>query len=259
MAKRLLALLDTPDADAVKLALIIELDPLLSTQILRWANSAYYALATPLTSVREAIVRTLGYEQAASLALGLATLAPLRIPDQGVLGKNAVWRHGLWCSRLMLELRGALPAEQRPSAGAIHLTGLTQNIGYLLLSHLLPAQFHFLTRLVRRNPTLSLISSERFALGVDHTQLGHWLLEAWDMPDALRTAVRYHHSPFYDGEHQTLVRLNCLADALISRTASRLGPEASAKQIADCIEQLQIDPDTCWSALERISNLNAFN
>jgi HD-like signal output (HDOD) protein len=243
--RRLLLLLEEPDADAGDLAEVVELDPLLAAQLIRWSNSAYYALRQPVSSVKEAIARVLGFEQAAGLALGLIAHSPLQTPAAGTVGRDAVIRHSVRCSHLILELRSLLPAEHRPSMGQAQLCGLTQNIGYLLLGHLLPAAFTFLNELLAKNPKIELPVAERFALGVDHGQLGFWLMETWAMPLPVQTAVRHHHNHRYEGPQQTLVLLNCLADLLLRQTGEGLGPVPEESLIASLAERLDLDPQDC--------------
>lgn len=252
ISRRLLRLRQDSNAGAPMLAAIVELDPLLTTQILRWANSAYYGLREPVASVRDAIVRTLGYDLALNLALALAALSPLQTPNEGPIARDAVWRHGVKCGELMQALAKKLPAEMRSPPGLIHLVGITQNIGYLLLGHLLPEQFRFLSRLIRANPTLTLPAIDRLALGVDHTQLGLWLFEAWEMPPALRAVVRQHHNPSYRGEHENLVCLACLADSLLADSPWRLGAKPSAMDHQGLLERLGIGPEACGEVVDSV-------
>ncbi len=252
-ARRLLDLMEDPDADAVGLAAIMDADPLLAAQAISWANSAYYGLKRPVESVHEAVIRVLGFEQAAGLALGITTMGPLETPREGIVGRDAVWRHAMHAGHLMSALRDLMPEALRPSVGFTYLAGLTQNIGYLLLGHLLPSQFAFLNRLLSKNPEIRLHVADNFALGVDHTQLGHWLLETWGMPMALQSAVRHHHNPAYIGAQQPLVLLTCLSDQLLSRTASGLGPKTDIDESEDLIRRLDIDPGECTRTLEQIT------
>jgi len=247
--RRLLQLLDQPDADVGDLAGIVERDPLLAAQLIRWSNSAYYCLRQPVTSLKEAISRVLGFEQTLHLALGLIALSPLETPDSGVIGRKAVARHAVQCSRLLAKLRDLLPTERRPSAGQLQLSGLTQNIGYLLLGHLLPAAFAFLENVLSKNPRIQLSVAEHFTLGVDHGQLGFWLLEHWGMPLPVQAAVRHHHNPNYDGPQRELVLLNGLADSLLSLTNVGLGPAIEEPQLEALSEQLGLAPADCRVAL----------
>jgi HD-like signal output (HDOD) protein len=257
ISRRLLRIQNDPNASAVMLADIVELDPLLSAQMLRWANSAYYGLREPITSVRDAIMRSLGFDLALNLALAVAALSPLQTPNEGPIARDAVWRHGVKCGELMRELSKKLPSGARAAPGPIHFVGLTQNIGYLLLGHLLPRQFRFLSRLIQANPTLTLPEMDRLALGVDHTQLGLWLFDAWDMPPALRTVVRHHHNPSYQGDHEDLVLLTCLADSLLSDTPWSLGARLNAMDRLMVIGRLGISLEACGEALATVMDNEA--
>ncbi len=252
ISHRLLTLQNDPNATVSMLADIVELDPLLSTQMLRWANSAYYGLREPVTAVRDAIMRSLGYELALNLALALAALSPLKTPNAGPIARDAIWHHGVKCGELMREIAKTLPSDRRPPSGLIQFVGLTQNIGYLLLGHLLPEQFRFLSRLVEANPTLTLPEVDRLVLGVDHTQLGLWLFDAWDMPAASRAVVRHHHNPSYQGAHHNLVLLTCLADSLLDDSPWRLGAKPSALDRQAILDQLGISVEECGKVIKTV-------
>ncbi len=249
IALRLLRLLDDPDADAVRLAGILELDPLITAQVLRRANSAYYVSRDPVTSVRDAVGRVLGFETALSLALGLAMTEPLRVPPGGPLGREEVWRHGLLCGQLTQTLAAALPPARRPASGQAQLAGILQNIGYLLLGHLLPDPYRFLNRMVLANPALPLPALERFSLGLEHGQLGAWLLEAWGLPAPLCAAVRHHHTPGYTGAGADLVRLSGLADALLTARGLGIGPVPDDEAMTRWHQALGLSPETTEARL----------
>lgn len=259
ITRRLLELRDDPDASGTELALIVEQDPLLAAQLLRRANSAYYGSGTPVNSLREAIVRVLGYEAALNLALALTSLSPLLTPNQGSIGRDRVLHHGLSCAALMQQLALHSTLNLRPRPGLIQLAGLTHNIGYLLLGHLLPDAFALLARLINANPELTLPSIERFALGFDHTQLGEWLFESWEMPAALGAVVRHHHNSAYTGEHAELVALSTLADAILADTPFGLGARPSEADRTLLGERLGLDAealdDALVATLEKTNNL----
>ncbi|WPL17732.1 HDOD domain protein [Thiorhodovibrio winogradskyi] len=249
LAKQLWALRDDDNASAQSLAETIQLDPLLASQILRRANSAYHGGVRTIDSVQDAVTR-LGFNTSLDFALALAALSPLRTPNQGPIGRDRLWQHGLRCSLVMQELakqqRGAI---QLP-LGLVQLSGITHNIGYFLLGHLLPEQFHFLSRLIASNPGLSLPTIDRFALGVEHTQLGEWLYDAWEMPAPLLLAVRHHHNPAYKGDHEQLVLLTGLADSLLEQSGLGLGGCHPTEDHDRFLARLGLDPTACSDVIE---------
>lgn len=214
VARRLLQLKGDPDCDVGRLADVINLEPAIAAQLLRWANSAAYGVRGKIATVKDAIIRTLGFEGSLDLALGLASLTPLQTPVEGLLGKRFFWRQTLAGSALLQKLAAQLP-RQAIRRDELHLIYLLHNAGHLLVAHLYPDEFAYLRLLARGNPELSPTALERHAWNIDHGQIGAWLMNAWHLPDRLAIVCRHHHNPFYRGEEEVLVWLTCLTDRLL--------------------------------------------
>ncbi len=223
MARRILALAADSRAGARELAVVVEQDPSLTAQVIRWASSPFYGYAGRLSSVQEAIARVLGYDLVMNLALGLATVKPLRVPANGPIGLRAFWRHATYSAALVQELARRMPVGKRPHPGTAYLVGLLYDLGFLLLGHLFPKEFAYLNRLIEANPEIPVIRLERFALGVDHGLLGLWLMEAWEMPAELNAVLIEHHNPEYRGEHAGYVLLAFVADRLLAHAGVGVG------------------------------------
>jgi HD-like signal output (HDOD) protein len=251
IARRFLELKSDPYCDAAKLAQIVELDPALAAQVIRWANSALFGYRRRILTVKDAIVLALGFEQVFYLAFSLCSLKPLQAPTEGLLGKRFFWRQTLAGSALMQKLVLLLDAGERPDLAAVHLVYLLHNTGHLLLAHLFRNEFDYLVRVAGANTGSPLISIERFTLGVDHGQLGAWLMQAWSMPEYLQTVIHHHHNPFYRGDHERIVWLTCLTDHLLGRIG--IG-DACHLSLADTplYRNLKIDPATAEECLQRI-------
>lgn len=235
-AVRIVNLISDPKADVDKLAEIIELDPLLTAQIIRWSTSSLYGYRGKICSVRDAIVRVLGFNFVLDLALGLSVLAPLRAPKEGVIGIRMFWIHALASASLMKKLALEMPAESGLSPNEVFLAALLHNIGFPLLGHQFPGEFEYLNKLINANPGLSIYNLETFAFGVNHTQIGAWLMSAWSLPNVITDIVYHHHNPFYRGEHHLLTLLTFLNDYLLGQ----IGIGDAANQ--NC-------PEEVWSVL----------
>lgn len=252
IARRILALRDDPYCDAGKLAQVVELDPALSAQIIRWANSPLYASRKRILGVKDAIIVVLGFDQVFNQALALSAMRSLQAPTEGLLGKRFFWRQTLAGSALIQKLAQHMPAENRPALDIVHLVFLLHNTGHLLLAHLFRKEFNYLLKLAKANPNAPLLPIERFALGVDHAQLGAWLMQAWNMPDALKTIIQHHHNPYYRGEHEILVWLTCLTDRMLGQIG--IG-DATLTPVDDTplYEQLGLNPafsEACLAQVE---------
>ncbi|AEF99429.1 HDOD domain-containing protein [Methylomonas methanica] len=249
-AVRIINLISDPKADVDKLAEIIEMDPLLAAQIIRWSTSSLYGYRGKISSVRDAIVRVLGFNFVLDLALGLAVLAPLRAPKAGVIGTRMFWIHALASALLMKKLAQKMPADFNLNAQEVFLAALLHNIGFPLLGHQFPGEFDYLSKLINANPSLSIYNLETFAFGVNHTQIGAWLMSAWSLPRLITDVVYHHHNPFYRGEHCQLTLLTYLNDYLLGQIG--IGDAANQTCPEDLWNVLSLEPAT---GLEIIDSL----
>ena len=236
-ALRIIDLISDPKADIAKLAEIIELDPILTAQIIRWSSSSLYGYRGKITTVQDAITRVLGFNFVLDLALGLAVLAPLKSPKDGVIGTRMFWIHALASTRLMKQLSEKMPAESRLNSQEVFLSALTHNIGFPLLGHQFPDQFVYLKNAIQANPSITVFNLETFCFGVNHAEIGAWLMNAWSMPRSITNVIYHHHNPYYRGENHQLNLLTFLNDTLLGQIG-----------IGDAVNQ--ICPAEAWGLLE---------
>ncbi|MGR8929343.1 MAG: HDOD domain-containing protein [Gammaproteobacteria bacterium] len=249
-AARIMELISDPKADVEELAKVIELDPILAAQVIRWASSALYGYRGKITTVRNAIVRVLGFNFVLDMALGLSVMAPLRAPKQGAVGTHMFWIHSLASSRLMIKLAKNLPAELGLKTEEVFLAALLHNIGFPLFGHQFPAEFRHLSKLINANPTLSIYHLETYAFGVNHAQMGAWLMNAWSMPQVLIDIVYHHHNPNYRGDNHLLNALTYLNDYLLGQLG--IGDAINQKCPDEVWTILKLEPTMGFQILENI-------
>lgn len=215
LAQKIIELRADTNANAEKLGKIVELDPSLAAQVIRYARSPFFSYQGNIDSIETAISRVLGFEMVMDLSLGIATASSFKIPAIGPLGMNAFWRHATYSAALVQALGRELPRSLRPPAGLSYLAGLLHNFGFLLLGHLFKREFCTLNNLISDNPDASILELELATLGIDHGELGAWLLEKWNLPEEVIVAVRHHHREDYEGPHAVYPRLVLLADRML--------------------------------------------
>lgn len=250
LAAQIIELSGNPNATSDQLARIVELDPSLSAQVIRYANSPFYGYQGSVDSVRTAIARVLGYDMVMHLALGIAAARPFKIPQYGPLGLIPFWRHAVYSAALVQQLSRIMPERKRPRPGLAYLAGLLHNFGLLLLGHKFRHEFMALSDLVAQHPTRPITELEMETLGVTHCQIGAWLMEAWRMPPEIIAAVREHHTADYQGEHATYVQLCFIADCTLK--GHDIGDAPSSTLPADILSQLQIDEVKVLMVMNRI-------
>ena len=220
MARQLFELRSNPDASAEELVKVVELDPSLTAQVLRYANSPYFNYKGKVESLHDAIVRVLGFDMVMNLAMGLALLQAFKIPRHGHLGLDAFWKHAVFSANLMQMLCQAMPRERQPRASTCYLVGLLHDFGYLVLGNFFRDEFLALSEKIGDGSAEDRIDIERDYLGIDHGQLGYWLLKAWGLQDEIVVATREHHAENYHGPFVIYVQMVRLTDYLLRVHAS---------------------------------------
>lgn len=210
IARQIILLKNDPLADAQKLGELIQMDPSLAAQVIRYAKSAYYGYQGEVNSVQEAISRVLGFDLVMNMAFGLSAGKSLRNPPDGPLGLKAFWKHATFSATLAQKLARHVSKQLRPNPSMAYLCGLLHNFGFLLLGHLFQPEFFLLNRLYAANINNSIQCIEQHALGMGsghdavhmgHAELGAWLMNHWEMPQEVVTSIKYHHDPEYMDEH----------------------------------------------------------
>ncbi len=215
MARKIIQLSANTKAGVNDLARLVELDPSLAAQVMRYASSPFFGYKGTVDSVDTAIARVLGYDMVMNLALGVATAKPFRIPQHGPLGLTAFWRHAAYSGALMQALGRTMPEAIRPRPGLTFLAGLLHNFGHLLQGHLFKQEFLRINAAVEKNPERSVVSIEQEILGADHCQVGSWLMKAWRLPEEIVVTAFEHHNENYTGSHAVYVHLALVADRML--------------------------------------------
>ncbi len=241
MASNLLRLLNNEEPSIEELAQVIEQDPSLAAQVVRYARSPYFSYQGEIESVEDAIKSVLGFDMVLNMALGLATSRSFNNPSEGALGLNAFWRHAVYSATLCQLTARELPANLGIKPGMAYLAGLLHNIGFLLMGHVLKPEFYLLNKVVGANPDIPVTLIEKRVLGITHGQIGAWLMRAWNMPGELLVAVREHHNEYYHGQYAGYANLVQLIDHLLK--GYEIGDAASAELPTKLLNNLGLNEE----------------
>ncbi|MFQ5468709.1 MAG: HDOD domain-containing protein [Gammaproteobacteria bacterium] len=237
MAQKIIMLGANPDSQVKDLVEIVEMDPSLAAQVMRYASSPFFSYQGKVDSVQTAITRVLGFNMVMQLALGVTAAKPFKIPRGITLGLDNYWRHAIYSAALTQALSSVLPSEIRPPAGLAYLAGLLHNFGHLMLGHLFTREFLILNKHIDSHPEKSIIECEMEIIGTGHGQIGEWLMRAWRLPEEIIVAVKEHHNPDYQGQHEVYPKLVMLADHLLKAHGIGDAPDGEPPQaILDSLE-----------------------
>jgi HD-like signal output (HDOD) protein/prolyl-tRNA editing enzyme YbaK/EbsC (Cys-tRNA(Pro) deacylase) len=214
-AEKIISLRLDPKAGINELAKVVERDPSLAAQVVSWASSPYYAAPNGVTSVRDAIVRVLGFDLVVNLSLGLALGRALQVPSEGSLTVRDYSRESVYMAAIMDGLCKAIDLDKRPSAGLCYLAGLLHNYGYLVLAHVFPPYFQVISRYLEVNAHISHDYIERHVLTITREQISSQLMECWQMPAEVLAGLRWQTTPDYEGQHASYAALMFIGTQLL--------------------------------------------
>lgn len=249
-AQRIIQLRADPNSDINDLANAVELDPSLAAQVVSWAASPYYSAPGKIKSVHDAIVRVLGFDMVMNLSLGLAlgkTLCPQVFSKEQI---NQYWRESVYSAAAVEGLVTSIPRDDRPSFGLAYLSGLLNNFGTMIIAEVFPPYFSTLSRMSLANPHLPLATIENNLLGISGSQIASWLLDNWNMPQEVVTAVRQQHNARYDGEFAAYPKLIYVANQMLANRG--FGRPIRAEVPSTLFAELKLDEKTAEKTIDNI-------
>jgi len=191
---RLIASLANEDVSFAKIAELIEKDTVLAGNILKLVNSALYGLAGTVNSIRHA-VSLLGIAKLrnAALSMSVARMWALVKTPPGWSTSNFN-QHSVGVGILADLLAQRLNVAYAEGAFA---AGLFHDLGLMLVAIGLHDEYKQLSLLCQQSKKWD-PDYEIQVLGMTHAELSADALAQWNLPEEIRTAVRYHATPELD-------------------------------------------------------------
>ncbi|HHW78707.1 MAG TPA: HDOD domain-containing protein [Xanthomonadaceae bacterium] len=248
--REILALRTDPHPSSRDIIRLAEQDASFAAQVVYWARAPLHGYHGVVDSLETAIEQVLGLENTLNLLLGSSIGQAFRIPAEGPVGLQALWRHGIYCASLVGELVKILPDPACVKPGLAYLCGLLHDFGYLVLGHVFPARFFLLNRFLAVNRHVPLNAVERYVMGTEHWQIGAWLMQSWNMPEEVIAATRWHHHEDSTHPHPEYSNLVLIANRLLHYVG--LGEEHNNRLPALAMFMLGITHDQAMAALGQV-------
>lgn len=192
VAEKVMKLAD--DASGEKLAAIISSDQALSARVLSLANSACHGHRAKIATIRQAMV---------VIGTNLLKQLSLSVLVYGTIGQGGKNRAQLWKHSFATATAAALIAKRShiKEQDVCFMAGLLHDVGKMIIEMYFPTE-----------------------ADMDHTEIGAWMAERWQLPPALVSAITYHHS--LDLEHLSERLVACVHAADVCAKVA-LSPEGS--------------------------------
>jgi putative nucleotidyltransferase with HDIG domain len=240
------------DADMRTVANAISVDPGLSADVLRMANSALFGARHTVPGVLHAIVM-LGLDRVKALVFTAAFMRfanPAR--SEGTMKR--CWRHSVACALISDEISSRANTDR----DVAYTAGILHDIGRLAMLRLWKIPYGSLLDAAVPGDA-EILEREHAEFAVTHTEAGGYLLRRWRLPQALTAAAEHHHDAAAPPIREPAGAVHCacaLADAVGFPAAG--GPCEAAPDafpalqglIPGNLEDLQFRVATRMNALE---------
>lgn len=207
IAIQLLEAIQKKDPDAAEISRIISNDVVLTTKVLKLANSPFYGFKFKITTIERAI-SMLGLNAIKSLALSFSVTSTFYNTTPEGINYTQFWKNSIVSAvsaKLMAEkINPALSADA-------FFMGLLKDMGALTLAYSLPDAYEEVVSAVREG--VSLHEAETRTLGFNHMEMGEYLVKSWGLPENFSIPIGCHHSPeilAVEGDSEILTRSRLL-------------------------------------------------
>lgn len=200
---RIAEMVDSPQTTGRQLGAEIAKDQVISAKVLKLVNSGFYGFSQTISTIPHAVTM-LGFNAVKSLVLSCSVLDSMNEAFPGL------WEHSMACARtctLIADHLGMSDAEELSTIGLLH------DLGKVVVYQILEGAFTRVRLRVEKKHML-VYQAEEEVLGVNHGEVGGWLLEKWALPAKLTAPIVDHHDFRPRRDHAERTALVHLADIL---------------------------------------------
>jgi len=235
---RAIAVLDDKACGFNEIGEVIKTDQALATRVLKIANSAYYSLSIPVSTVKQAAA-IMGCQAISDLITVVSTSKMLGKNLAGYrLSSRNIWEHSLACaytSRLIAELKAPALANDAFNAGLIHDAGL------LMLDPFIGMLKHAFDEAMKSD-SATFCDAEKELFGFTHAELASRFFQRWNLPRIQTEAIRLQHTP--DKGNSPLAHIIHVADVLAMRIMESPDPTGAHSRITPhSVQELCLAPE----------------
>ena len=197
-----LRMTEDPLCSFQELERVLQVDQSLTAQLLRLANSAFYAMQSPIASISRAIT-VIGQIKLWMLLMQMFVAGLFhRMVGQEPLA-DEIWDDSVAAAgcKAVGEFFSDLDADELLVAGLLH------NVGEFALLSQFSQEYQAAISL---QDEMTHYAAQHTIFGTDSRKVGRWLLEAWRLPRILADAVEYWETPWeptLDSDGKTFMNL----------------------------------------------------
>ncbi|MBU0729907.1 MAG: HDOD domain-containing protein [Proteobacteria bacterium] len=190
---KVLEICNRPNTSPNDLNRVISLDPVLTGQVLKLINSAYYSLPNQITSLTRAIIM-LGLNTVKNLALSTAILENIGNEESfRSLPMDAFWTHSI-CVGVTAKAIAVIKGVPKQELEEYFVAGLLHDLGKIPLNFRFAEEYRQALELAGLEEA-HLHRAEALILGFDHGAVGKMIGEKWQLSEIIVDTMCCHHAP----------------------------------------------------------------
>ncbi len=182
--RKILAVLENPKTSLSDIGKLILNDPVLTSRVLKIANSAVYGFPGRISTINQALL-LLGFNIIRGLLLSVSVFEAMQQTIHGL------WEHSIGAAvtaRNIAIRKGIEEPEEVSVAALLHdigkvILGLQFSDHYQKVFHKVDAEGTFI------------FEAEKEIFGVTHANAAAWIAQKWNFPCNLVEAIEFHHRP----------------------------------------------------------------
>jgi len=186
---------------------VITRDQSLVSKILLVANSPFYGLQRKVTSVEFAIL-ILGFSEIKYIISVLSLIEAFKNKSDVYLDQKEFFLHSFLTGTLAKNVAENLGF---PNSSEAFVAGFLHDIGISVIHKFFHSNFITICELVK-SENMSYLEAELEILGMTHAQMGNFLVDRWNFPEAICDGILNHHNPENAKNSQVLSSIIHLAD-----------------------------------------------
>jgi putative nucleotidyltransferase with HDIG domain len=184
--------LEREETTTAELGRIIASDIGMTAKILKLVNSAFFGLRRELTNPTDAVTY-LGTETVRSLVLVTGIFEEAKPLATRRIRLEDIWAHSLSVAQNARAILRAFHAGEQDQNSAF-TSGLLHDAGTLILARHFPEAYDDALDLVANQHYLMSLAEQRF-LGVNHAEVGAYLIGLWGLSPVIVQSIQFHHNP----------------------------------------------------------------
>lgn len=246
----LLNAIEDEDISIRQFSALVRQDVALTARLIGLANSAYFGQSEPVTSVDDAIFKSLGLRLAKSITLSIAMVGSYGSLRKVGIDMEHYWLKSMLAASLARALCTHLKMMPCPNSDVVYLSGLLHDFGLLPIVYLYGDDLDGIFDDEDKAQPLHLRIENK--LGFGYHEVGEWVARKWQLPECAIAVIGHYHQRDYTGEFAPLVHLLSGVVDLVDDSLTENAYDLTGEAAEYLVHHLDIERVRLEGALEEM-------